>query len=358
MRETYLDGLRGWASLFVLFGHLGPVFLLTGHTFPPVPFLIDARLAVFVFFALSGYVLSITFFHTGERIEVVSLALRRYLRLTIPIAASLLIAFLVQVSGLAHNQAAGVAADSPWLTLGFSIPVRFPELLQFSLWDVYRFAPRDAIFYNAALWTMPFELLGSFLIFACLLVAGTSRLAQATIVCTFCALTWWASSYFLPFALGMAIALLRAAAWPSLPRGLAGAGLAAVLVLAALRLPEDSIRSLSVFATLILATCMLSPGARRFLDLPISQWLGRISFPLYLTHLFAIYTVGAALYLWLGDGGKITAAGTLVVAAASTAAALALARAFLPVESFSVSAGRSFSRGVLRLVSRPLRVRA
>ncbi|MFD4839772.1 acyltransferase family protein [Achromobacter sp. NPDC058515] len=358
MRETYLDGLRGWASLFVLFGHLGPVFLLTGSTFPPIPFFIDARLAVFIFFALSGYVLSINFFHTGDRVSVVSLALRRYLRLTIPIAASLLIAFLVQVSGVAQNQVAGVAADSPWLALGFSVPVGFPELLQFALWDVYRFDPRDAIFYNAALWTMPFELLGSFLIFGCLLVAGTSRLAQATIVCTFCALTWWANSYFLPFALGMAVALLRAAAWPGPARGIAAAGLCAVLVLAALRLPEDSIRSLSIFATLILAACMLSPGARRFLDLPISQWLGRISFPLYLTHLFAIYTVGSSLYLWLGDGGKVTAAGALVVAAASTGTALALAAVFLPVESFSVSAGRSFSRYVLRLASGPLRARA
>jgi peptidoglycan/LPS O-acetylase OafA/YrhL len=348
MRETYLDGLRGWASLFVVLGHLGPVFLLVDRTFPPLPFFIDARLAVFVFFALSGYVLSISFFLTGDRSGVVSLALRRYLRLTIPIAASILLAVVIDRAGLAQNQPAGIAAGSPWLSLGFSIPIDLTEAARYALFDVYRFGVRDAMYYNAVLWTMPYELLGSFLIFGCLLVTGTTRATQAIAVTAFCALSWWANSYFLAFALGMAVAFLRATVLPSSIRFGAATGLGVVLILAAVRYPVDNLRVLSVFAVLIMASCLLSPAARRFLDLPVSQWLGRISFPLYLTHLFAFYTVGSWLYLWLGDGAKVSPWGAVAVASASLVAALVLARAFYPVERVSVHLGRVFSSWLLR----------
>ncbi|WP_158216669.1 acyltransferase family protein [Achromobacter mucicolens] len=357
MRETYLDGLRGWAALFVVFGHLGPVFLLVDRTFPPLPFFIDARLAVFVFFVLSGYVLSIGFFQTGVRVGVVSLALRRYLRLTIPIAASVLLAVLVARSGLAQNQAAGEAAGSPWLALGFSKPLDLLEAAQFALFNVYSFTPHDGIYYNAVLWTMPFELVGSFLIFACLLIAGASRPSQALIVGAFCIAAWWANSYFLPFALGMAVALSRATVFRGSLRVVAAITLGSVLTVSALRYPGDGIRVLSIFSALILAACILSPAARRFLDLPISQWLGRLSFPLYLTHLFSIYTVGSWLYLLLGDGGEVSPMGAIAVAAASTFTALVIAAALSPVETFSVSAGRAFSSFAIRLFTKPMRAR-
>lgn len=351
MRETYLDGLRGWASLFVLLGHLGPVFLLVGQNFPPIPFFIDARLAVFVFFALSGYVLSIHFYRTGDRVSVVSLALRRYFRLTIPIAASIMIAVIIDRLGLALNQQAGTAAGSPWLSLGFQAPIGLAEAAKFALVDVYRLGVRDALYYNAVLWTMPYEMLGSFLIFGILLATGRSVQVQVTATLSFCIASWWADSFLLPFGFGMALALFRS--WynhrPSFAaNGLLLLAMLAVLGGAALRYPVDNTRSLSVYAAAIVAICTCSPQVQRFLDWPISQWLGRISFPLYLVHLFAIYTVGSALYLWLGGGAKVSSWGAAVVAVASVMSALAFAWAFQPVERLSVLAGRTFSQRLLR----------
>ena len=81
-RVTFLDGVRGWASLVVLIGHLSYVAILSTPilefnkdrllidiasydilgflSFVLVRFLTDGHLAVLVFFVLSGYALSIS----------------------------------------------------------------------------------------------------------------------------------------------------------------------------------------------------------------------------------------------------------------------------------------------------------
>ncbi len=64
-RILYLDGLRGWAALFVLFHHLLLAFAPDGHeaalnaspVAAPLGFLADGPLAVAIFFILSGIVL-------------------------------------------------------------------------------------------------------------------------------------------------------------------------------------------------------------------------------------------------------------------------------------------------------------
>ena len=92
MRKTYLDGLLGWAALIVLFGHLGPVFLIAKYKMYVMSFFMDGELAVHVFFVLSGFVLSIGFFESGKRIILKELLIRRYPRLAVPVVLSCLLA--------------------------------------------------------------------------------------------------------------------------------------------------------------------------------------------------------------------------------------------------------------------------
>jgi len=76
--------------------------------------------------------------------------------------------------------------------------------------------------------------------------------------------------------------------------------------------------------------------------------LGSISFPLYLTHVAVICTLGAlaALAMYRAHVPVEIAAGiaTLIVVPAS----LLAAKAFLPIERFSISVSRQFADVLLK----------
>ena len=154
MRKDYLDGLRGWAALVVLIGHIGNV-LLSNQRPPVLPFFADGQLAVYIFFVLSAYVLSVGYLEKKDPNIPLALAIRRYPRLTIPIITSCTIAFFLVEIGAMVNIPAGALAKSPWLESFYNFPVSVESLLKFSLLDVY--VDANAASYNAVLWTMRYE---------------------------------------------------------------------------------------------------------------------------------------------------------------------------------------------------------
>lgn len=349
MREHYLDGLRGWAALFVVGSHLGPMFLTQGLLQNIFPFFTDGQMAVYVFFVLSGYVLSIGFFHTGQRNAVVTLALRRYPRLTIPILTTTLLSLLSMKLGLFANIPAGQAASSAWLESFYQFQGSLPGALQFGLWDVY--ANYDGpTSYNSALWTMWIEMLGSMVIFGLLLLAGQNRIMQLVAIAAF---AFWATrhnEHLVAFTLGMLLALCSAQAW--IPRNNAAGFclLAATLPITMLRYMGDSVTALSCYAAAIVFAVLLSPALQAMLSTRLSQWLGRVSFPLYLTHMLIICSLSSAMYLYFGNGNAVSPQEGALIAVVSIAACLFAARLFLPVELAAINVARAFSSLVLQLV--------
>src|SRR5258706_1988331 len=94
IRFHEIDGLRGWAALSVVVFHLywetfGVV--MPGLRNPATAFFLDAGLAVSLFFVLSGEALSAAYFAGKGEVAVVKLCVKRYTRLTIPIAATCLV---------------------------------------------------------------------------------------------------------------------------------------------------------------------------------------------------------------------------------------------------------------------------
>lgn len=352
MREHHLDGLRGWASLFVVFSHLGPMFLLAGRQFPALPFFWDGQLAVYVFFVLSGYVLSIGHFRHGSRSGAVLQALRRYPRLTVPILASCAIAVALQQFGLLHNIAAGVLVKSPWLESFYRFEMTWPGLLQFAGWDVY--ARYEGIHtYNAVLWTMPFEMLGSLLIFGMLFLAGPNRAFQGFSTIAFIAWTGFTGSPLLAFALGMAVALVSATAQsydvPFRSPALGWILLVATLTTSLYRALGGGPVQLSLYAAAILIAVQLTPALRGLLSNRVSQWLGALSFPLYLTHLLVFCSISSYFVLALGENGDLGASARIVIALATIAAALVVAAAFEPVERLAIRVSRAISSAAISL---------
>ena len=126
-RLYFLDGLRGWAALVVLFGHTfqgwllspkvmhqrGLTWLLDAINTTPWALLTNGELAVVMFFTISGAALSYPILiSTAPLRTLTTMAAVRYPRLTIPIAASSILAFLLVKAGWMFNTEAGLVTPS------------------------------------------------------------------------------------------------------------------------------------------------------------------------------------------------------------------------------------------------------
>ncbi|MBI3234465.1 MAG: acyltransferase [Bacteroidetes bacterium] len=180
-----LEGLRGIAALIVIACHFCLFFIskpelkieewaytssstlnniLSGF----IKFFIDGELAVYIFWTMSAYVISIGLFKNNQPPKL-KLFIKRYIRLSAPVLAASLISFVLLASGLIYNQQVaklqGVDLNKGWLQSMLFFDADFFMALKTSLWNCF-FNYDDTNTYNAVLWTMGKELWGSFICFA------------------------------------------------------------------------------------------------------------------------------------------------------------------------------------------------
>jgi peptidoglycan/LPS O-acetylase OafA/YrhL len=178
---NYLHGLRGVAAFIVVIGHyllaFYPDFIQASFNpyqitdpilkiiiYSPFRFFWSAELSVYIFFVLSSYVLSYKFFKYKDRSIVISSAVRRYVRLTVPILFTVFLSWIIMVLHLYNNKEVGEFTGSIFLMSGWDFTPDFFTMIKQGLWDVY-FNFDSKTSYNAVLWTMKIEFLGSFMIF-------------------------------------------------------------------------------------------------------------------------------------------------------------------------------------------------
>src|SRR4051794_31926011 len=118
-RFAYFDGLRGIAALGVVLSHLiqhfytplyapgieDPIIRVIAST--PLTALYNGQFSVWIFFVLSGLVLSASV--DRERFPLMATIVRRYVRLTVPVLAITLLILLIAHAGL---MATGLVSDS------------------------------------------------------------------------------------------------------------------------------------------------------------------------------------------------------------------------------------------------------
>ncbi|MDB5134935.1 MAG: Peptidoglycan/LPS O-acetylase OafA/YrhL, contains acyltransferase and SGNH-hydrolase domain [Mucilaginibacter sp.] len=184
---TYLEGIRGLAAFMVVIHHYLLAFypaqasgdatnthfgsLELWYYKSPFIFLTNGQLFVFVFFILSGYVLSKKFFLEKDMDYLVSASLRRFPRLYIPVAFTLIIAFILLKFSLNFNSEASNITKSLWFASlhGKSSITHFLSCL------FYRTMFIGDNTYNTVLWTISQELFGSFLVFAALALTRNAK---------------------------------------------------------------------------------------------------------------------------------------------------------------------------------------
>jgi peptidoglycan/LPS O-acetylase OafA/YrhL len=221
---TYLDGLRGFAALFVFFNHSvfewfpGSFNGWDGQgnnhliQFPWVRLLISGHSMVSIFFVVSGFSISykpMKLLHSGDTIgffsSVASFVFRRHLRLFLPIV---LVSFFMMVAAFGGFYQPGNGSRVP----------RFPTFFEQIYYWLYNFAiyanpfrpiefgnlwgPGAGFDYDLNLWTIPVEFRGSVVVFFALVsfsyLLPAARLCSMMIIISYCLYTgFWDLFLFL-----------------------------------------------------------------------------------------------------------------------------------------------------------------
>jgi len=190
-RDVAADGLRGWACIIVAVfhffcaflpqlehhvdpqtfpAHLNPSIFFTMLTTFPFTLFHNGPLAVFIFFALSGMVLSKPYYTQTQWEPIIRRRIqRRYLRLTLPIIFTISSTYVLSQLGLFFNQQAALKSGSTaWLSI--------QHLDAISLSDAFTIATYKTLLFgdttlNTSFWTLGIEFRWSLFLMALLFVA-------------------------------------------------------------------------------------------------------------------------------------------------------------------------------------------
>lgn len=218
-RNSYLDGLRGLASVTVVFYHYLLSFYPAIFTLQPrdshtpqnteanigssvLSFLFNGNFAVCLFFVLSGYVLSLKFYAENNFSSPVSGASKRYIRLVIPISISVIISCIILLfDGYSNIATANNSTlNTFWFSKLWNIKPHFLDMFKEGFIDSVFYG--GTLEYNPVLWTMNIEFKGSLLVYAFLALFGRTK---NRFVIYFILIILFYKSYFLAFILGMGL---------------------------------------------------------------------------------------------------------------------------------------------------------
>lgn len=320
-KVQYLEGLRGIAALQVVLLHFVTAFLpdTAEHAAPPVRVLFDGHTTVYVFFLISGAVLTPSFAQGGPWPRQ---AAKRFVRLGIPVAAAATIALaLLAALPDAHRDAA-LASGSAWLAMDSSGAPTLSHLLREIGLDSLLLGYREYTLFapvaghlpllehslDAPLWSLHLEFYGSLLVLLLVrLHARSAWLHRAAVVV--CAAVFGTHPMFL-FVLGhLCAARLHRAPIPLLGTSLIVLGLAMsaskdwiaveavrteIAGFAPVAAPNLFQFQSQLAAIALFLGALLSPAAQWLLAGKLCRQLGRLSFSIYLLHFPILFTLGCA----------------------------------------------------------------
>ncbi len=324
-------------------------------------FFFDGFLAIYVFYFLSAYVISLKFFDTDilGKYWVAGFS-KRYFRLVIPVMASVFLAYtllkldLVFIKHDALLFANGVFNE--WLGSFYRFPISVKNAFIESIFGCF-FNYSISKSYNPALWTMGPELIGSL---TCFLLYAIFR--QHTWRYLFFVLFLVASLYLnelwmFVFILGYCFCDLQKVSGLSyfdrLELVINRKGVLLILIISFLFLGGNQNMGnyidvlLSVFIVLLVLYASL---LKSFFSSKFLVWIGKISFGLYLIHLPVLFSFSAFLFLNI----QLSATYKLVVLFCSTLGVLLLASYVFTVtfDKWSISFSKYIGNAVWNVVNK------
>lgn len=341
-RIDFFDGIRGWASIIVLFSHVCCTFSsLEFIRNTPFQIVADGGFAVYVFFVLSGIVLSIGYFKHNDIHRISELIIKRIPRLGIPIfISSLFIVFLMKYDLMFNIQAALLQNGNEWLASFYKFEGHFSKIFRFSFFDMF-FQYDGSKSYNPVLWTMHGELFGTFMIAISILFLHftTKKIVPLFIILY---ITYKLNSIYFSFALGMLISYIYDI--NTFIRKIYQILLVTAFIILYYFFDHTG-NFLAIDAALFILIVLSVKRIKLFFSNKISSFLGRISFPLYIVHVPVVCSCTSYFIVYFGDKyiERI-----FLLSFSTIVLSLFLAWLFYPVERFAVFSSAKIARILMR----------
>lgn len=318
-----LDAVRGVASLIVVFEHFSDLFYRRNGVrlsdpvsilkATPLGVLVQGPAAVVTFFVLSGFVLSLPFQASARPLSWSGFVLKRICRLYLPF----LFGFCLAVSADALVSTHGIPSLNAWFNKSWDHPVDIRDALS----HAFLVNHYDYTEYNKAYWTLAYEMQLS-IVFPVLFWASerlSNRMAAVScFVLMLLGTSDWGSypahvvylaSVIGMFLLGILIARNRNRlqesyrnASPGSRRAMLVIALLAFAYAGAARFRIDSMAFppaiLAVGSAIIVITASADQMHLAILRSAPFQFLGKISYSLYLIHLTVLYTLIYVSFAW------------------------------------------------------------
>lgn len=317
----YLEGLRGVCCFIVILDHcineFKPDIRFTGLSeigglirklvaLTPINIIYSGIAPVCIFFILSGFVLSIKFNRSGNHKDITAGVIKRYPRLIFPIVCSMIFMYL--------------SFKLLRVYTGHDINLHFIHALSEALY----YAPFEHVqLKNYALWTISFEIYGSLIVFCMLALFGQYKYKMFFYIITFVFLLFNSSFYCL-FVIGMIfsnlyvrelfklnsvtrfIAFIFGLILVTSPYQREGVdvygGMYSYLKLFNASKYTDLYQTMMLIGSiLIFASILNSELSIKFLNKKIAQFLGRISFPLYIIHTTILSIISYFIHVYFHE---------------------------------------------------------
>ena len=362
-RLAYLDAVRGIAAMAVIIGHLYMAFGIEPFRpimRTPLHLLADGYAAVTMFFVLSGYVLSVRYLSMSRMAEfnLWGFYVKRYCRIVLPFLAVFLLSYLVCVSVYQ------VFTDNDPLLSKWGQRHWAEDKLNLPTWDYVKAAimvlPKTKFPLVPQAWTLRVEMGMSLALPFLVLIACRSSLWLVAFMLVFVKLL---NLYVFAthFAMGILIAQHQQTLvnWVRSHRAWSLTTLVLGWFLLGYRTPPDflamkmtpvSLRFVTgIGASLLLVWLMASPRAQAFLELRGFQFLGRVSYSLYLVHFIVLLTLAQYSIHWANGIGIDGLASYWLAFAVTISGSLVLAAiCYRFVEVPAIALGKSLSDRIAR----------
>lgn len=318
------ESIRGLACLAVIFSHLILTFFPGLHYLvspdenlpnlkiftlifnSPFTFFYAGSAAVYIFFVLSGFVLSYAILKSGKNInrKILSMTVKRYPRLAIPALGSCLLFWL------AFHLDINISTTSEWLSRIGNTDKSIFFAIYDALVNAFIFGKSE---YNWVLWTMQTELLGSLVIFF-LIYLKTNTNHYIFYIST---LLIFSLTMFYNIQLGLGIFCFLVGMYTYLYGFKINNLTAFMLLIIGIYFAGAHNESLSysifhkylgdlthsllsvLSGPLVVYSILMNDKLSNLLDRKSLVFLGKLSFSLYLLHMLVIYVVGIPTFNYL-----------------------------------------------------------
>ena len=291
-RITYIDGLKGLACLIVLLFHFNAAFVVDDvcvrNLQKPFSLLTDGSWAVSLFLLLSGFTISQVLYAKQNYQDII---LKRYFRLSFPIALIQIMAFVLGMAGCFTNKNVSLITHDPWF--GTFYDVFSVQSLLKGIFFTIPYGAEFAIPYIAPAWMICYIFWGTFLVIILCFGSRGLKKQKKVLFYLIAMILLFPQRYLLSVGIGAMVSTFYSDVLAIKKKALFST---TMLFLSCLCYSFIGLHSVStLFFFLFILTSL---NAQKVLNTVPLQLLGKVSLWVYLIHWPVICSVGGAIFVF------------------------------------------------------------